>query len=107
MKRILDYHTAGSSHRTKSVDVPVICQFIIGALVLLLSAPLYGVLRGGLPTGAGGGLVCVDCLLTLLLAVNVGLTLAKPRARLRRMSSFFSWGAFLLYLVLSVVAAMD
>jgi len=60
----------------------------------------------GIPPGAGGGLVCVDCFLLTLVFVNTGLTFVKPRAPLRRISSYCSRGAILLYVVLSVVVAM-
>lgn len=33
-------------------------------------------------------------------------TFGKSRARLRRVSSYCSWGAYLLYIVLSVVVAV-
>jgi|GEM_PF-6800651 len=105
-KNVLSYPSHKPKRREKYVDAPGIFQLIICLIFCLACLTLLDILLHGSGPGVGGGLVCIDCFLLTLVIVNIGLTLVKPRAGLRRISSYCSWGAFLLYVILSVIVAM-
>lgn len=104
-KNILNYPTHKPKRREKYVDTPAVFQLVICLIVCLACLPLVDIILHGSAPGVGGGLVCIDCFLLTLVLVNVGLTLIKPRGGLRRISSYCSWGAFLLYVILSMIVA--
>jgi len=105
-KNVLSYPSRKPKRREKYVDTPAVFQLVICLMFCLACLPLVDILLHGSGPGVGGGLVCIDCFLLTLVFVNIGLTFVKPRAPLRRISSYCSWGAILLYVVLSVVVAM-
>ncbi len=105
-KNILSYQADKPKHPEKYVDASAVLQLIICLIISLACLPLIDILLHGSGPGVGGGLVCVDCFLLTLVVVNIALTLIKPRAGLRRISSYCSWGAILLYVILSVIVAL-
>lgn len=106
-KNVLSYRSHKPNRRERYVDTPAVFQLVICLIFSLGCLPLIGIILHGSAPGVGGGLVCVDCFLLTLVVGNIGLTLIKPRAGLRRISSYCSWGAFLVYVVLSVIVAMS
>jgi glycopeptide antibiotics resistance protein len=106
MMEPLGYESRRRGKNERDFDALTVCQFVVTGIVLVMMLSLFDILINGGAPGVGAGLVCQDALLLLLMPFNIYFTLGKPRARLRRASSYCSWGAYLLYVVLSVIVAM-
>lgn len=106
MKKPLNYQHSRWRKDEREVDALTICQFVITGFIAVMMLSLFDILIYGGAPGIGAGLVCQDALLLLFLPFNIFFTFGKPRARLRRVSSYCSWGAYLLYVVLSVIVVV-